>query len=286
MYLTMTPGAAEEPALFISAVEAHASREVTAAGSGVMRWRVWGAGRPLVLLHGASGAWTHWIRNIPPLARRFSLLVPDMPGFGDSDTPPEPHTADALAALVAAGLDQLVPPPAELDIAGFSFGSIIGGLVAARLGRRVRTLVLIGAGGIGMPLARTRPLVRIDPGMPADAVRRAHGENLRILMIADPVKVDDLAVHIQMENVRRARFKSGTIPDSDVLLRALPLVQARLVAVWGSRDAFVGPSLEERHRVMVSAQPGVAFRTIDGAGHWAPYESAHEVNRVLLESLA
>ena len=282
----MTSGAAEEPAAFISAVEALASREVTPVGSGIMQWRLWGAGRPLVLLHGASGAWTHWIRNIPPLARRFRLLVPDMPGFGDSDAPPEPHTADALAALVATGLDQVAPAPAELDIAGFSFGGIIAGLVAARLGRRVRALALIGAGGIGLPLARTPPLVRIDPGMPPDAVRRAHGENLRILMIADPAKVDDLAVVIQMENVRRARFKSGTIPDSDVLLRALPLVQVRLIAMWGSRDAFVGPTLEERHRVLASARPGVAFRVIDGAGHWAPYESADEVNRVLLETLA
>jgi 2-hydroxy-6-oxonona-2,4-dienedioate hydrolase len=239
-----------------------------------------------VLLHGASGAWTHWIRNISPLARRFRLLVPDMPGFGDSDTPPEPHTADALAALVASGLDQVAPAPAELDMTGFSFGGIIAGLVAARLGRRVRALALIGAGGIGLPLARTPPLVRIDPDMPPDAVRRAHGANLRILMIADPAKVDDLAVMIQMENVRRARFKSGTIPDSDVLLRALPLVQARLIAMWGSRDAFVGPTLEERHRVLASARPGVAFRVIDGAGHWAPYESADEVNRVLLETLA
>jgi pimeloyl-ACP methyl ester carboxylesterase len=130
----MTSGATEEPAAFISAVEALASRE-------------------------ASGAWTHWIRNISPLARRFRLLVPDMPGFGDSDTPPEPHTADALAVLVASGLDQ-VAPGAELDVAGFSFGGIIAGLVAARLGHRVRALALIGAGGIGLPLARTlRPLL-------------------------------------------------------------------------------------------------------------------------------
>ncbi len=286
MDLPVTSGAAEEPALFISAVEALASREVTPTGSGIMQWRLWGAGRPLVLLHGASGAWTHWIRNIPPLARRFRLLVPDMPGFGDSDVPPEPHTAEALAALVVSGLDRIVPAPAELDIAGFSFGGIIAGLVAARLGRRVRTLVVIGAGGIGLPLARTRPLVRIDPGMPPDVVRRVQGENLRILMIADPSKVDDLAVLIQMENVRRARFKSGTIPESDVLLRALPLIQARLIAIWGSRDALIGPVLDERRRVLASVQPGVAFRVIDGAGHWAPYEAADEVNRVLLENLA
>jgi pimeloyl-ACP methyl ester carboxylesterase len=281
----MTSGATAHPAAVISEMDALATREVTPAGSGLMRWRLWGVGRPLLLLHGASGAWTHWLRNIPALAGRFRLLVPDMPGFGDSDTPPEPHTADTLAALVASGLDRMAPSPAEIDIAGFSFGSIIAGLVAARLGRRVRTLALIGAGGLGFPLARTRPLVRIVPDMLPDAVRRVHAENLQILMIADAVKVDDLAVHIQMENVRRTRFKSGTIPDSDVLIRALPLVEARLVAIYGRRDAFVGEALPERRRALVSARPDAAFHVIDGAGHWAPYEAADEVNRVLLEAL-
>ena len=79
-----------------------------------------GAGPALALLHGASGSWTHWLRNIPALAERFTVLVPDMPGFGDSDDLPEPHTAERLADAVAAGLRALVPPPAEIRLAGFS----------------------------------------------------------------------------------------------------------------------------------------------------------------------
>ena len=97
----MTP---EEPAVFVARIESGATRATTPCGGGSMVWRIWGEGRPLLLLHGASGSWTHWIRNIRPLAARFRVLVPDMPGFGDSDTPPEPHTADRLADLVASGV--------------------------------------------------------------------------------------------------------------------------------------------------------------------------------------
>ncbi len=204
-----------------------------------MVWRVWGEGRPLVLLHGASGSWTHWIRNVLPLAKDFRVLAPDMPGFGDSDAPPEPHTADMLAGAVASGLDVLVPPPVDFDLAGFSFGGIIAGLVAARLGPRVRTLVLLGAG------------------------------------------VDDLAVFLQMENIRLARFKSGTIPASDTLLRALPSVRARIASILGGRDAFMAARLEDYRRVLASVEPDLDFRVIAGAGHWAIYEAADEVNRTL-----
>lgn len=271
--------------VLVSRVESLATRQLIPYGVGSMVWRVWGDGRPLVLLHGASGSWTHWIRNILPLAAHFRVIVPDMPGFGESDAPPEPHTADSLADLVVSSLAGVVSPPAELDIAGFSFGGIIGGLVAARLGRRVRTLVLLGTGGLALPPAPTPPLLRIQADMTPDEISQAHRENLRILMIANPERIDDLAVFLQSENLRRARFKSGSIPASDVLLRALPAIRARITGIWGSRDAFVGPHLEDRRRLLASVQRDLDFRTVDGAGHWVTYEAADQVNGALLDML-
>src|SRR5712691_9914772 len=79
-------------AAFVSHMESLGTRAVIPCEAGAMVWRIWGEGPPLVLLHGASGSWTHWIRNVRPLAARFRVLVPDMPGYGDSDAPLEPHT--------------------------------------------------------------------------------------------------------------------------------------------------------------------------------------------------
>src|SRR5512132_4197132 len=174
----------EEPEAFVARIESLATPTVTPTGAGSMVWRSWGEGSPLVLLHGASGSWTHWIRNVLPLAERFRVMVPDMPGYGDSDAPREPHTADGLADLVASGVSALLPPPTSLDLAGFSLGGIIAGLVAARLGRRVRALVLLGTGGLALVGAPTRPLLRIRSDMRADEVRHVYRENLKTLMIA------------------------------------------------------------------------------------------------------
>jgi len=66
-----------------------------------------------------------------------------------------------------------------------------------------------------------------------------HRENLCRLMIGDPARADDLAVHLQVENLRRSRFKSGAIPRSDVLLRALPAIRAPIAGIWGGADAFI-----------------------------------------------
>ncbi len=100
-------------------------------------------------------------------------------------------------------------------------------------------------------------------------------------MIADPDKVDPVAVTVQMENLRRARFRSGRIPESDTLVRALPAVRARIVTVWGERDAFIGGDLEARRRVFAPFQSTADFRVIAGAGHWLPYEAPDEINTIL-----
>ena len=276
----------DAPEARIARIEAAASRAVAPVASGAMVWRVWGEGPPLVLLHGASGSWTHWIRNVVPLAARYRVLAPDMPGYGDSDAPPEPHTADRMADLVAAGIDWMLPPPAMFDLAGFSFGAIIGGLVAARLGARVRTLVLLGPGGLGLEPAPPRTLLRLEPGMGPEAVWHVHRENLRTLMLADPESADELAVTLQIDNVRRARFRSGAIPVSDVLLRALPAIRARLAGIWGGRDAFTSHHQAEIRAVLGTADPGIETRVIAPAGHWVNYEAAREVNALLPELLA
>ena len=241
-----------------------------------------------MLLHGASGSWTHWIHNVLPLASRFRVLAPDMPGFGDSDMAPGPPTADTLATVVASGLDVLVPSPLDFDLAGFSFGGIIGGVVAARLGRRTRTLVLLGAGGLGLSPMASPPLVQIESHMAPAEVERVHRQNLRILMIADPQRVDDLAVFVHTANIRRARFKSGSIPASDVLLKALPSIRARIAGIWAGCDAFTASRVDrvaECRRRLASRQPDLDFRVIADSGHWTIYEAHDQVNTALLDIL-
>ncbi|HEV2100696.1 MAG TPA: alpha/beta fold hydrolase, partial [Stellaceae bacterium] len=77
---------------YVEGVAAEARRIETPCGDGAMAWRVWGSGPPLVLLHGGYGSWMHWIRNVLPLSRLFTVVACDLPGLGESATPPEPHT--------------------------------------------------------------------------------------------------------------------------------------------------------------------------------------------------
>jgi 2-hydroxy-6-oxonona-2,4-dienedioate hydrolase len=272
----------QAPGDLIDGVAAEARRLETPCGDGGMVWRVWGSGPPLVLLHGGYGSWTHWIRNVLPLARSFTVVAPDLPGLGESATPPEPHTAEGLARIVSAGLDIVLPRPEPLHLAGFSFGGVLGGHVAALLGERVRAFTVVGSNGLGL-VRQPTDLRRIPPDASAAEIRAVARHNLGQLMIADPAKIDALAIHIQATNAPRGRIKSRRFSRADTLARALPLIRARLDGIWGGRDATAYPHLDERARALRTVQPDARFAIIDGAGHWVQYEAAERFNPLLAE---
>ena len=279
------PLISEKTVAIVEGVAAEAQRIETPCGDGGMVWRIWGSGPPLVLFHGGYGSWTHWIRNVLVLAREFTVIAPDLPGLGESATPPEPHTAESLAAIVVAGLDIVLPRGAAPHIAGFSFGGVLGGHVAVQLGDRLRALTIVGSNGLGL-VRQPTDLRRVPAGASEADVLAVARHNLGALMIADPSRIDELAIYIQSQNAPRGRVKSRRFSRADTLARALPLVKARLDGIWGERDATAHAHLDERAQVLRSFQPGARFEVIAGAGHWVQYEAADRFNQVLAEFAA
>jgi 2-hydroxy-6-oxonona-2,4-dienedioate hydrolase len=276
----------ETPAAQFARLAAASRRIETPCGDGVMVWRSWGEGEPLVLFHGGFGSWTHWFRNIPVLSRRYRLIVASLPGLGESDDAPLPHTPEGIAAIAAAGVARILAPGERFHLAGFSFGGLIGGHVAASFGERCRSLTLVGAGGLGLKRSAMRKLLSWRHIEDEEGRLAVHRENLAILMLADPAKIDDLAVHLQAENAARGRVNSPTIAMTDTLTRRLPLVRGRLAGIWGERDAAAMEDLPARARLLRGIQPSAPFVVIADAGHWVQYEAAEAFNEILLELLA
>jgi pimeloyl-ACP methyl ester carboxylesterase len=273
------------PAATVERLAAASRRIETPCGAGHMIWRVWGAGPALVLLHGGYGSWTHWLRNIAALAAERRVICADMPGLGDSAAAPEPYTAESIAAIVASGLTEVLAPGERFDLAGFSFGGLIGGHVAALLGERCRSLTLVGAGGLGLKRAPMRELRQWRLVRDPEKRLALHAENLAILMIADPAKIDPLAIHLQSENAQRGRTRSPPIARTGTLADRLPQVRARLAGIWGERDITAMADLPARARLLRSIQPAAPFIVIAEAGHWVQYEAAAAFNAALEELL-
>ena len=81
-----------------------------------------------------------------------------MPGFGLSDTPVEPHTAESVAGPLASALIEFIGQ--KIILAGFSFGGAIAGHVASVISQQIKHLVLLGPGGTGAPRGEMPDLIR------------------------------------------------------------------------------------------------------------------------------
>ena len=269
------------PAEFVAALERASQRRTTPNGAGDVVWRIWGEGTPLVLLHGGTGSWMHWIRNIEELARDFRLLVPDIPGSGESANPEPPISAERIAATLDNGLAAIIGPQAPFAVAGFSMGGLIAGYLAERAGARAQSLMLVGSTGLDAPRPRIEPLQSWRRLATEAEKHAAHRRNLGILMIHDPLEIDALAVHVQAQNAGRSRIRGKHVSHTGALARCLPGFPGRLAGIWGEHDATAAPYLAERRDRLQQFQPGAPFDIIPGAGHWIQYEASEPFNRRL-----
>lgn len=273
----------DEPHPSLKAVAEQARRAETPCGAGSLVWRAWGSGRPLVLLHGGSGSWRHWLRNIPVFARQRQVLCPDLPGLGDSDMPPDEATPATIGGILRDGLAMLLPPGEGYDLVGFSFGALCSGHLAAADQDRCRSLTVVGAGALGLPRSPTELLkVRHLEGTAREDANR---HNLAELMFADASRIDEAALAMQDLHTRRARFRSRGYANTDSLKQAILRSRAPLACIYGEEDAIARPHVPLRLELIRSLQDGALTEMIPGAGHWVAYEAADAFNAALARIL-
>jgi 2-hydroxy-6-oxonona-2,4-dienedioate hydrolase len=274
----------------IECLHAQATRRETPCGVGTTVWHIWGEARPglppVVLFHGGSGSWTHWVHNIQPLvAAGRQVIAADLPGFGDSASPPSGGDADALVAPLADGLNALLGGE-PCDLVGFSFGGLTAGLLLAAHPALARRLVLVGAPAMGVTPERQFDL-KAWRHLPTAAEQEAvHRFNLAALMLRDASLIDGLALELHVANLRRDRMPRRRLAHTDILARSLPRVRCPVHAIYGAHDALYKAwihQLEDAYKVAAPDFRGLVL--IPEAGHWVPFERPEAFDEALLSAL-
>ncbi len=253
-------------------------------GAGHMVWHVWGdlrAGElPLVMLHGGSGSWTHWLGCIDALLERGrQLWLPDLPGFGDSDTVPGGVDVDTMIEPLRQGLRMLLAPGGAAgaplcELAGFSFGGMAAGLLAAADAGLARRLVLVGAPGMGIGKGLAVRLKGWRHLSTPEAQEAAHRHNLQALMLHDASAIDAGTLALHVRNVQRDRLPRRRLSHTDVLARALQAVACPVWAIYGEHDAlYPGPTMAGLAQAFARhARDFRGLALVPGAGHWVMHE--------------
>lgn len=265
----------------------------TPCGDGELVWHAWSpdagvdAGLPpLVLFHGGSGSWTHWVRNIVPLLDHGrEVFAIDLPGFGESAPPPGGSDADVMVEPLAASLRQLFGGTA-VDLVGFSFGGMTAGLLLAEHPELARRLVLVGAPAMGVVPGRQFELRAWRHLKTPQEQVEIHRHNLGVLMLHAHDLIDGLALEVHIDNVQRDRLQRRRLAHTDILARRLPQVPVPVHAIYGAHDAIYRQYIHQLESAYASAAPDFrGLQLIEGAGHWVQFERPEAFDAALLRAV-
>lgn len=260
---------------------------------GTMRaaWRELGEGEPLLLVHGLMTSGYSWRYVIEPLASQYRVIVPDLPGSGQTDKPDRSYAPEALARWIGELID-------ALGIRGcLAIGNSLGGYLSMRLvlddPGAVRALVNIHSPAF--PDARLRAL-RAALSVPGTRTLLSH------LVRRDPIRWAHRNVHYRDETLksleearvygeplatpegRRAfvRYLHDTMNPagfarfvSDLASRPFPVP---LLLVYAREDPMVPPAMGERLRSLLN---GVELHWLEESSHFAQVDSPERLLQVV-----
>jgi pimeloyl-ACP methyl ester carboxylesterase len=248
-----------------------------------------GRGPDLVFFHGGMGSWKHWVRNVGPLAERFTVHALDHPGYGDSEAVPRETTGRQYLELMRELFARQFPGRAPLRFAGFSFGGAIAAHLARRLSPRVTHLCLVSPAGFPPRTFAERPTRSYrEAGDDELLLREVCRHNLLVNMLSDPASISEETLDIQVDCVRKTRFNSRKVSAGGTLLGDLAHLRetgaCRIRLLWGEGDdSAFRPAATLIGEVREAVGGDLDVHRIPRAGHWSAYENAPEVNRLMLE---
>lgn len=227
-----------------------------------LQYREYGAGPPLVLVHGLSGSASWWRRNVPAFSERFRVIVLELVGYG-SNRAWRPSrildTADRLAEFIAT------LPEARAHVVGHSMGGQIATQLAGRHPQRVDRLVLASASG----LVRT-DLLRMALRLPLQA--RHSPLDFAPRLTVDALRAGPLNLLLSTLDIL-----------SDDVSAAIAKIRMPTLLIWGRNDKLVPVTVGETVQRLI---PGSRLAVLPRAGHVPMWDRPAEFNRLVMEFLS
>jgi pimeloyl-ACP methyl ester carboxylesterase len=249
--------------------------------------------RTIVLVHGFTGSKENWLPLMRVLARRYRVLAPDLPGWGES----ERHAgADYGASAQVERLAQFLRalprivgvegPPALL--VGHSMGGQISGLLAARHPDLLQRLVLMSASGVLFEENAFGLGVLAGENPFAVNSRADVHRYLNIVFGTPPFVPWPFDEALARRRRRDAVFEQAVLddigrgPDAFALQAELAAIRVPVLLLWGREDAVVDPSAMAIFSAGLNESRSVL---LNGCGHMPMMERTAETAAALEDFL-
>ncbi len=226
----------------------------------------------MLILHGWGDSSAGWRAYAQALAADYDVIVPDLPGFGGTESPKDAWGVTQYAQFIRAFLQKIGVKPYAI------IGHSNGGAIAVRgVGQgllQAEKLVLLASAGVRSPKANLsyRVIAKVGKAVTKPLPKRVSAKLRRTLY----QKVgSDLLVAEHLQETFKKIVRDDVRADAAYI--SIPTL-----LVYGSADTDTPVSIAQELQKSID---GSRLEVLPGAGHFVHIDAAHETERLIREHI-
>ena len=202
-----------------------------------------GTGDTIIMLHGFGANKDRWLGFAKLLTPKYRVIIPDIPGFGDSSKPQDKNY-NYTSQVERLNLFTKELKLTKFHLVGNSMGGAIAGDYAATYPEMVKTLALFDAAGLNTPI-KSEWFLLLDKGINPLIVKDVNNYDkfLEFVFLKPPQIPSFIKKYVAKQAVAAAPFNEKIFKDlvteAFILENKLDKITVPTLIVWGDSDRII-----------------------------------------------
>jgi abhydrolase domain-containing protein 6 len=240
----------------------------------------------LLLLHGFGGDKDNWTRMSPYLYKNYHIMIPDLPGFGDSTSDPNlNYSLTEQVIRIKKFHDQL--NLGKIILVGNSMGGALSIRYTLKHPEDVKALVLVDSAGVISP-SKSELTLQLEKGINPLLVQDKddYDRLMDFIFVKKPYIPGVLKSYFAEKSVKAKPMNEKIFTDlrgdKFQIEPQLKNIKASTLIIWGDQDRVIHPSSVE---VFIKNIPGSQKAIMKDCGHSPQIERPEETSEIILKFL-
>lgn len=234
-----------------------------------------GHGEPLIIVHGGGDGARSWRRNIVALSRKYTVYVPDLPGFGTSQALTGSYYIPEIVDFIDDFSRSLEIP--SFYLMGHSFGGGVALHFALKYPDRIRKLVLVSSLCLGKEIAwwvrlLSTPVLCRSLGKAVISLFKS------IKYVAKYFGPWEIVQPVSKTTIQIGSCIASLTEQTVNLLSQLPQIMVPTLVMWGAKDPIVPFNHAYSAAELI---PDCQVRVFENCGHSVYRDRLREFSTVL-----
>lgn len=197
------------------------------------RYQVFGEGKPFLILHGWKSNSDRWAPIAEEISKKgFKVIVPNLPGFGESEPLPLPWNTNKYIGWIEKFLEEINLN--EFYLMGHSFGGALAAKIAIKYPQRVQKLFLVSAAVVRTKTAKKGFSAKVSKFIRLFSFIPYYGL-FRKAVYKFIIRKSD---YVYVEGIMKETYLNIIAEDMSF---QMPFIKIPTIIIWGDKDELTPP---------------------------------------------